>query len=410
MNSAVCHSDRAIRVGESHPGEKLFYLGFIPLLFVLLWKTTAFPQYDQAELLAMAFFTACVALKMLLYDRWSIGEVIFLVLCLWIAGMSYYKSRFTRPLVLVIAVWGAKDLDGRRILQVWLLVSVLNLILAMSAGLLGLIENYSYPWTDEEALADRVYSIGITNTTDCAARIFFTLLVWFYLRGERLKWFEYLIGAAAAFGTYYFTGGRIDSGCIAIMTGLFLVVNVVRSIEKKSTPYRMGVQRQHAAKAASFLTFFSLPAAAALSMLLCKLYMPSGVWVKLDKWSSSRLSIGQKIFEDYDIRLFGQPIEMYGNGRGETTESRYLAGVEYNFMDISYQSVLMLYGAVFFVLTLGFYLILSWRHRKDLYLMLAVLLVAFNCMFAHHLTELAYIPFILLAFTAPADTPSDVSS
>ena len=373
--------------------EVLFYSGFIPLLFVLLWKTTAFPQYEKAELLAMAFFTGCVALKMLLYDRWSVKEVIFLVLCVAIAGMSYYKSGFTRPLVVVIAVWGAKDLDGRKLLKVWLVMSVLNLVLAMSAALLEIIENYSFPWTDDEAVADTVYSIGITNTTDCAARVFFTMLVWFYLRGERLQWFEYLIGIFLAFGTYYFTGGRIDSGCIAITTMMFLVVNTVKNIKGKTKRYRA----EH--NAFPLIASLSMPTGAVASFTLCKLYIPSGIWKKLDEWSSGRLTIGHKIFEDYDIKLFGQKIEMYGNGRGETVADRLIREVEYNFMDISYQSILLLYGVAFLIIVLAFYSLLVWRQRKDIYLMLCVLLIAFNCMFAHHLTEIAYIPFVMLSLS-----------
>ena len=371
----------------------LFYTGFIPLLFVLLWKTTAFPQFEKAELLAMAFFTGCVALKMLLYDRWSIREAIFLILCLTIAGMSYYKSGFTRPLVVVIAVWGAKDLDGRKLLKVWLVMSVLNLVLAMSAALLGIIENYSFPWTDDEALADTVYSIGITNTTDCAARVFFTMLVWFYLRGERLLWFEYLIGIFLAFGTYYFTGGRIDSGCMAITAMMFLVVNIVKKIKGKTNRYR----EEH--NAFPLIASLSMPTGAVASFTLCKLYAPSGILKKLNEWSSGRLAIGHKIFEDYDIKLFGQQIEMYGNGRGGTLADRLIREVEYNFMDISYQFVLMLYGVIFFILILCFYIFLIWRYKKDIYLIVAVLLIAFNCMFAHHLTEIAYIPFVMLTFS-----------
>ena len=378
--------------------ERLFYIGFLPLLFVLLWKTTAFPQYEKAELLAMAFFTACSALKMLFFDRWSLKEVLFLAASLVIAGLSFYESGFTRPLVIVVAVFGAKDLDGRKLLKIWLLMSALNLLLAMSAGLLGIIENYTFQRDEGQKLTETVYSIGITNTTDCAARIFFTMLVWFYLRGGRLRWFEYLAGFILAFGTYYYTGGRIDSACIAAAALLFLTANMIRNFKKKSARCRMTEKsgKNPVGRISSVIAFLSLPVGAAVSLAASAVYQPGGVWNTIDEWSSHRLSIGKQTFTDYDIKLFGQTIEMQGNGRGGF--NRFVENAKYNFIDISYQSVLMLYGLVFFIVVFALYLLTVWRHRKDIYLMLCIMLVAFNCMFAHHLTEIAYIPFIMLAF------------
>ena len=154
-------------------------------------------------------------------------------------------------------------------------------------------------------------------------------------------------------------------------------------------------------KLCSVIAFLSLPLATIISLTACRLYQPGGAWKEIDDWSSHRLSIGSQIFSDYDIKLFGQTIEMQGNGRGGF--NRFVENAKYNFIDISYQSVLMLYGLVFFILTLGFYMLTVWRHRRDIYLMLCILLVAFNCMFAHHLTEIAYIPFIMLAFARPME-------
>ena len=76
-----------------------------------------------------------------------------------------------------------------------------------------------------------------------------------------------------------------------------------------------------------------------------------------------------------------------------------MEGVSYNFVDISYQSVIVLYGAVFFLLIMICWIWIAFSRRRDVYLMLCLILTAFNCMIAHHMTEIAYIPFMMLAFT-----------
>ena len=396
--------------------ELLFYIGFIPLIWVLLWKTTAFPQFDKAELLVMGLFSACVALKMLLFDRWKLSEVIFFLVCLAIAGMSWYKSRFNRPLLLVIAIFGARGLDGKKIIKVWLLASVLNLILAVSGSLIGIIENYRYEWARDDAVAEMKNSLGMIHTTDCAARVFFTCLAWFYVRGEKLKWFEYLLAVGIAGLNFYFTGGRIDSGCILIMDGMFLITNILRKTEEKSrrptgsvdskpTVFPTSASRVHDVwqRNLAILAMLAFPGGTALSLGLCFIYSPSGFFVKFNKWTSNRLFLGNEIFKDYDITLFGQPIVMYGNGGGGFKSA--VEDVKYNFMDISYQQALMLYGIVFFVLLLGLLIYLAYRQRMNTDLMICLIIVAFNCMIAHHLTELAYVPYLLLVFAQYDSAP-----
>ena len=380
-------------------GEILFYTGFIPLLWILLWKTTAFPQNDRLEFLAMGFFALCIAAKMVLYDRWKRWEVVAFAVCLVIAGLSYYKSTFTRPLVFILCVFGAKGLDGRKILKVWLVLSLLNLVLAVSASILGIVENYSFDWVaDEETISDTKNSLGMIHTTDCAARFFFTVLVAIYLRGERFGWWDALAVCGLALLTYYYTGGRIDSGCMAITAGLFLIQNLARKYGKPRNPYTAYEPGGKILRTGALVSF---PCFASLSFFLCTVYQKGGALEKINKWSSQRLSLGHRTFVDYDVKLFGQYIKMYGNGNG--SDFLLIDGAKYNFIDISYQSVLILYGAVFFAVVMILYMALARTRRKDLYLMICIIMITFNCMFAHHLTEIAYIPFILLLFCSQSD-------
>ena len=388
-------------MNNTRRAETLFYLGFIPLMVVFFWRTTDFSQIERLETLTMLLFTGCVALKMLLFDTWKLWEVILFVICFAAAGLSYYKSTFMRPLLIVIAVYGAKGLDGRKILKVWLVLSIINIILTLSAAGLGLIENFQTEWTKGWLAGKKKNSLGFIYSTDCAARFFFTGLVYLYLRGNRLRWFEYIIFFAIAFILYRLTGGRIDSGCIVIASGLFVIVNFGKCIlqyrdsTRGSTVSSIHI-RNSAKKVLAVTALLSVPLGAVITIVLSYIYKPSGILLKLNKWMSTRLEIGHRTLSNYDITLFGTFIKMYGNGGGEAFQ--YIEDAKYNFIDISYLNVLTLYGLIFFVMIVGLFIYLSWCRCQDSYLMICIIMIAVNCMIAHHLTELAYVPFTVLVF------------
>ena len=72
----------------------------------------------------------------------------------------------------------------------------------------------------------------------------------------------------------------------------------------------------------------------------------SAVWRTLNTLLSSRLSFADKAFQNFDITLFGQPIEWVGYSMRQETVG------EYNYIDCSYLRILFAEGIVFLILLL----------------------------------------------------------
>ena len=134
---------------------------------------------------------------------------------------------------------------------------------------------------------------------------------------------------------------------------------------------------------------------AALSIIFTSIYSDgNNIWEKLDDTLLARLKLGKRAFTEYGIKIFGQRIEMIGNGG-----SLELKG-EYFFLDSSYVNILMIWGIAFLIVVLILFGYACYRNRKDLYFQYAIALIAVNCVIAHHLMDIAYNPFMLAVFAA----------
>ena len=137
-----------------------------------------------------------------------------------------------------------------------------------------------------------------------------------------------------------------------------------------------------------------MPILAILSIALTAIYSDgNSLWSKLDGTLMARLKYGKMAFTDYGIKLFGQHIEMVGNGG-----SLELKG-EYFFLDCSYVNILMTWGIVLLIVVLLLFGYACCKNRKDLYFQYAIALIAVNCVIAHHMMDIAYNPFMLAVLT-----------
>lgn len=140
-----------------------------------------------------------------------------------------------------------------------------------------------------------------------------------------------------------------------------------------------------------------MPVGMVIMWILTKLYdMGVPVTYDIDHLISNRLRLQSHAMAEYGIRIFGQYIKMVGNGGSETLPADYF------FIDCSYYFIVLQYGLVFGVLVFAVYILCSKKYRLDSYFQLVIIMIAINCMIAHHLLELAYNPFALALFAGGA--------
>ena len=107
---------------------------------------------------------------------------------------------------------------------------------------------------------------------------------------------------------------------------------------------------------------YIMPALVIFSIVLSYFYDSSAAfWKVLDSTLEARLAFGKQGFEDFGVKLFGQKIDMIGNG-GTT---KYQG--EYFFLDCSYVNILLTWGLILFCIVIGIHIYICNKNKQDEY-------------------------------------------
>lgn len=377
-------------IREPQRGEQIFLVAYILYLGVSVWATTMFPMSGTVRIIGKLLFVPIVVIKILVYDgyQWKqLVAIIFITICSFLVLCIGHQGIHILWLILIL---GSRNVSFEKILKSYLIVTGAIVFLAIISSFLGVIENLQYV---SESRGTR-NSFGIVSPTDFAAHIFYLIITFFYLKGEKLKNWHYIVTVVAAVLIYYYCNARLDSGCILFIAILFGIGNVLRNFKAK--------KRLSRAWEKIWMRFGMLvmPAFAILSIVVTIMYREGNVfWEKVNVFSNGRVRLGKIGFTEYGLQLFGQKLEMIGFGG--TTD----AVQDYFFLDCSYVNVLLSYGIIFFIIVLFVHMYLCYKNRSDLYFLYAIALIALNCVFAHHLLEVAYNPFLLAIITVKGREP-----
>lgn len=361
--------------------DSLFLYGMSLIVFVETMTTTMFEEhltlYSYMKVLALVLIVA----KFVLFDSWKVRDVvlfgIFGVISLLVRSYSTYNDAIFWTLL----IWGARDIDFRKILKVHGTLVLFIVLTAFISSLVGIIPNLQYG-------VDGYIrnSFGICYPTDFAAYVFFLMTTLFYLMKDRMKWWMYLSGIVVGFVVFRYCHTRLDCGSMVILSVLYMITKLVE-------PYL-----RNRAKGLRVLMCFVIVVLFLLCFFLTYSFDSSSEWMrKLDGLFSTRLALGREAFDRYPVNLFGQFVLMQGNGGSVEAKG------EYFFLDSSYIYILFKYGVVYVVLLLGSYVDTCFRRRKDLFFLVAICVIAVNATTAHHLTHVQYNPFFMALFASFID-------
>ncbi len=373
--------------------EVLFYLGFILCLFSEAGTQTMFPIPIRIFTLSKMLGVLLIGIKIITFDCFSLASFF---LCIFFAAQTLLITVVTgyeNPLLWIMLVIGAKNISFRKILKITLIVDISIVLSAFVASALGVIENLQYVEEGRSIITVR-NSFGIIYPTDFAAFFSFIILMYFYLKGDTLHSYHYIIVIIIAVLLYCFCQTRLDCTCILLTVIIFAGVNL---FERRKPALSEKYRGNHhiIEKFAPFI----MPACATFSILITYLYTPSNTVLDLiNRTLSGRLAIGQRGLNEYSIKLFGQVVPMNGNGGSIQLPEDYF------FIDCSYLYVLLRFGLVFFLTLLAVYMYCTYKNRKNRFYVAAILMVSINCMIAHHLTSFAYNPFPMALFALMTDT------
>lgn len=374
--------------------EFLFFTGFIFYLGRGVWGTTMFPFPNILSKLCFALAILFICLKILLFDSYPFYLLIFAGIMGLDSVLSLYYSHYLNILFWVLLILGAKNISFKKIVQVYLLIEISIVGLAIISSLAGVILNLKYV-TSTRSIRQ---SFGIVYTTDFASHIFYIILTLFYFCGQKLKWYHYLAVLLISGLIYHFCNTRLDCISMVLIVLLFGIGNFIT--KSKRIPVNTSLVWD---KIWKWIAPWIVPAFAMFSFAVTLAYKKdSDFWTKLNKIVSNRLNLGLQGIQEYGYTLWGQTIDMKGAG-SSTIELK-----DYFFIDCSYILVCLRYGLVAFLLLLIVFSAICIKNRNDLYFLYAITLLAINCVIAHHILELEYHPFAL-ALLSQSLRPKDDS-
>lgn len=294
--------------------------------------------------------------------------------------MTGYEFLFDLGILLI----GAVGVPSRKILKIYLAGLVITMYVALVGSFTGVIADLVYKEGDFYK-----HSFGICYPTDFAAHLVYGILVsWVLFR--KLPSIVYVaIMAGLTVLQLMFCGTQCSE--IVMMLSIISVIYVLISdkmIERHSIAKKAikGVD-----VFASFFTIICATCIVGLSIVYCT-DIPKLEYI--NQVLSGRLWLAQHAFLQYGMSLFGTPFEMIGNG------SAVVDRTGYNFVDSSFCLILVRYGILVFVTILLMALFTGIKALKNgnRRVVFALALIAVHSMVEHHLIELAYNPFLLLAF------------
>lgn len=351
----------------------MLYYGSYTTMFESHWPEKTL--FSMQLLLGVVVFYKLVLLKDV---KISQGILISVVLALFIVVRC--NTGYGQLLDTALLIAGAYKIDFRKILKVYLGVSVPLIIYTIFAARLGLVTNLIY--NQEGRIRE---SFGFIYPTDFAAHIFFFVVVWVLLRQIKCTFFELGIMVLITVFLDVYCDTRNSELGILLIVGCVTYLKIRNFIaEKKEGSY-------YPSKIVRWGCIISPFIFAPVMIFLCRFYNPdNSVMMFLNKVTTERLKLGKKTFDNYDTTLLGQYVQMLGNG--STTEKP----ADYTFIDCSYINILMRFGLLIFIVTLIILEVIMFRNINNVYILGLLMVICLHSVMEHHLFEFYYNFFIIL--------------
>lgn len=365
----------------------IFFLAFT---FCFSWEfinTTMFKKLfsDDFELrmegwynIAVIAAFACGVAALLLQD--SVRQALFEALILtagylhWKVGGGKYSF-----FVFCVLIVGMTGRSFKALLVIACSIGTAMTAAAFAASQLGVIEDLVY--------TGGRHSFGIVYCTDCASHILFLLIMYAMLRLEELTLIEYVVMILCC-GIMMMTKCKTDVYCcILLLAGVLVYKFTVKWHQSK------------AVKIISGLMAFSYIICAVFSFVMTFAIDPTDQKTldTMDRTLVYRVILNRQALGISPFSIFGTAIDEHGFGGRTKNLPSY---DEYFFIDSSYIRLYVIGGVALFcliLLTMTYAQIRCYAYKNYGFIFL-LSLAALACFMEHHLMELPYNIFPMIAF------------
>ena len=365
-------------------GQIIYEIAFAFEFVVAFLITSTYTDYFSNHMLHILMFVglALVLLKIFLFDdltpKWLIIDGLALVLLLLTWRTSKEFSLFSMG----IFVLGARNVDFKRIIKIYLTIGLLLLAFVVLSAMVGLIRNLVYRRDMTNIVRQ---SFGIAYPTDFAAHVLYLILAYAYLKFGKIKWYDYVVFLAAAVFLVKFSYARLSAYAI------ILSIPVLWIGQRAQTDHLLS------RFIASF--YWTVPILSAYLVIIASYFFtPSNkILTKVNNASSGRLFLGHKAISEYGFSMFGKQIIEHGWGGANGLKMSQNAPANYFFVDSSFLRMTILYGIIMAIIILLAMTKISWEsfQKGSFALASIIVIVSVSAMVEQRLLDLAYDPFLI---------------
>lgn len=372
------------------------YLLIFGLTFANEYYFTTMLPAGFLENTARYFYAALllyVVAKIIFSKQYELKDVVIAAIIVGAFGLSAVLSGYIELIQIGLLIAGAKNVDFKKILKVYVIIGLLMMTVALVLSQTGVIVDI-ITYTPRKINGGMRHSYGSIYPTDFAAHVFYLIMaIACAFEWGKKKWMLYVATLVIS--------GLVMYKCLALTTTICLVMFVVLAIVVE-----LALKRENAfSKIFEKVLELSPIILALVFFVLCKLYtVGNAIMEKINVVLSKRVEIGNSAFEKYNIKLFGQFIKEQGwGGLPEGVDES-----QYFFLDDSYIRILLEYGLVLFIVVMVLYTLSIKRAFDKKQTMIAVALVAIgmHSFMEHHYLEVAYNPFVYFALASVSKATS----
>lgn len=316
--------------------------------------------------------------KMIYCDRYKVKELDLIAIVVILIGVSIFTSGDKTLTLVLLFIIAAKNIPFKKIVKISLIeISLLVLFIIISSQL-GIIQNYVFYRSDGTARN----SFGFGYATILGNYYLNIVLMYLYIRDNKIKYFEYILLLLINFYIYKTTDYRTGYMLIyfSIILHFFLIkIQIPQKINRILNP----------------IFYYCVPFCAVVSIALSIFYDNKKSWyISLNKLLSSRLELGKKAFVNYGLHLFGRKIDMVGNNQ---VTYGGVSLVDYNYIDCSYLQIALRYGMIILIILCIAYTFLCVKEIKknNTILCICILVIALHGIMDPQLMLIPYNVFLL---------------
>lgn len=365
-------------------GQQLYLATFALYLCIAFLRNTTFNPYIGSKIFNLISYLAVLllGLKILLYDNYTVRQLLLIGGVFIIAAISWRLSTSNLILVMIMFILAAKNVSFREIIRWYFIINLILLISVVIFSSVGIIRDLVFV---VKGRASR-YALGITYPTDLAAHVLYLVLANIYLNYQQLGWRHYTFYLLLALVLKLVTDARLSVICLVLTVPIVMIA-------KRASDHPGGMCQL-------LVSFYWMitPLLAIITFIGTYFFdNQNKIFYKIDHILSGRLSYGRMALDSYPITWFGQHVIEHGYGGNAGLKLSQNGSMNYFYIDSSYMRLIMISGLIMFILVLGIMMTISVRATicKEYALVAIILVVTLSCTVEQHLLEVSYNPFLL---------------